>query len=85
MSSSWLLLATTHACCSSFLVQRPMLPLSVHNILFVTDEMSFHRVGVFFVTRMDGVVDIWDCLHGQNEATYSHKVLLHKYQQRQAD
>ena len=32
------------------------------------------RAGVFFVTRMDGVVDIWDYFYRQNELAYSHKV-----------
>eukprot|EP00644_Phytophthora_capsici_P017554 jgi/Phyca11/9820/fgenesh1_pm.PHYCAscaffold_42_\ len=32
------------------------------------------RAGVFFVTRMDGVVDIWDFFYRQNEVAYSHKV-----------
>jgi dynein intermediate chain 2 len=32
------------------------------------------RAGVFFVTRMDGVVDIWDYFYRQNEVAYSHKV-----------
>ena len=32
------------------------------------------RAGVFFVTRMDGVVDIWDYYHRQNEVAHSHKV-----------
>lgn len=29
---------------------------------------------MFFVTRMDGVVDIWDYFYRQNEVAYSHKV-----------
>merc|ERR1711968_322166 len=32
------------------------------------------RCGVFLVTRMDGVVDIWDFFYSQNEVAYSHKV-----------
>jgi dynein intermediate chain 2 len=32
------------------------------------------RAGVFYVTRMDGVVDIWDYFYRQNEVAYSHKV-----------
>lgn len=32
------------------------------------------RAGVFFVTRMDGVVDIWDYYYRQNAVAYSHKV-----------
>ena len=34
------------------------------------------RSGVFFVTRMDGVVDIWDYYHRQNAVAYSHKVCM---------
>lgn len=29
---------------------------------------------MFYVTRMDGVVDIWDFFFSQNEVAYSHKV-----------
>lgn len=36
------------------------------------------RSGVFFVTRMDGVVDIWDYYHRQNAVAYSHKVGDHQ-------
>lgn len=32
------------------------------------------RAGVFFTTRMDGVVDVWDYFHRQNAVAYSHKV-----------
>ena len=32
------------------------------------------RAGVFFVTRMDGVIDIWDYFYRQNEVAYTHKV-----------
>ena len=32
------------------------------------------RAGVFFATRMDGVVDVWDYYHRQNAVAYSHKV-----------
>lgn len=32
------------------------------------------RPGVFYVTRMDGVVDVWDYFYRQNEVAYSHKV-----------
>ena len=32
------------------------------------------RAGVFFTTRMDGVVDVWDYYHRQNAVAYSHKV-----------
>jgi dynein intermediate chain 2 len=29
---------------------------------------------VFYVARSDGVVDVWDITHSQNEVAYSHKV-----------
>lgn len=32
------------------------------------------RPGVFYVTRMDGVVDVWDYYYRQNAVAYSHKV-----------
>jgi dynein intermediate chain 2, axonemal len=32
------------------------------------------RPGVFYTTRMDGVVDVWDYYHRQNAVAYSHKV-----------
>ncbi len=32
------------------------------------------RAGVFYVTRDDGVLDVWDISHNQNEVAYSHKV-----------
>ena len=34
--------------------------------------MSDCRPGVFFVTRADGVLDIWDYFYRQNEVAYSH-------------
>lgn len=32
------------------------------------------RPGVFYTTRNDGVLDVWDYFHRQTVATYSHKV-----------
>ena len=32
------------------------------------------RSGLFFVTRRDGWLDIWDYLYRQNEVAFSHKV-----------
>jgi hypothetical protein len=48
----------------------------IHTYIF-----TYIYVGVFFVTRMDGVVDIWDYFYRQNEVAYSHKVmsLVHTY------
>ena len=35
------------------------------------------RVGLFFVTRRDGWLDIWDYFYRQNEVAFSHKVSDH--------
>jgi dynein intermediate chain 2 len=35
------------------------------------------RAGVFFTTRMDGVLDVWDYYHRQSAVAYSHKVSDH--------
>ena len=34
------------------------------------------RPGVFFTTRADGVLDIWDYFYRQSEVAYSQKVRL---------
>lgn len=45
-----------------------------HGAYLTSGCFSPTRAGVFFVTRMDGVVDIWDYFYRQNEVAYSHKV-----------
>lgn len=45
-----------------------------HSAYLTSGCFSPTRAGVFFVTRMDGVVDIWDYFYRQNEVAYSHKV-----------
>jgi len=32
------------------------------------------RPGVFFTTRMDGVLDVWDLFHRQSDVAYTHKI-----------
>lgn len=44
-----------------------------HNAYLTSGCFSPTRAGVFFVTRTDGVVDIWDYYYRQNEVAYSHK------------
>lgn len=48
--------------------------LQYHSAYLTSGCFSPTRAGVFFVTRMDGVVDIWDYFYRQNEVAYSHKV-----------
>lgn len=45
-----------------------------HSAYLTSGCFSPTRAGVFFVTRMDGVMDIWDHFYRQNEVAYSHKV-----------
>ncbi|CAM9744463.1 unnamed protein product [Ascophyllum nodosum] len=45
-----------------------------HSAYLTSGCFSPTRAGVFFVTRMDGVLDIWDYFYRQNEVAYSHKV-----------
>lgn len=49
-------------------------PPQYHSAYLTSGCFSPTRAGVFFVTRMDGVVDIWDYFYRQNEVAYSHKV-----------
>lgn len=52
----------------------PAVPPQYHSAYLTSGCFSPTRAGVFFVTRMDGVVDIWDYFYRQNEVAYSHKV-----------
>jgi hypothetical protein len=61
------------------LLVLPLLTLLLLSCLFRQSYLtggcwSPTRAGVFFTTRMDGVVDIWDYYHRQNAVAYSHKV-----------
>lgn len=48
--------------------------LQYHTTYLTSGCFSPTRAGVFYVTRMDGVLDIWDYFYRQNEVAYSHKV-----------
>jgi len=46
-----------------------------HNDSYLTGGCwSPTRAGLFYVIRMDGVLDLWDFFHRQNEVAYSHKI-----------
>mmetsp|Transcript_40589 Transcript_40589/g.39167 ORF Transcript_40589/g.39167 Transcript_40589/m.39167 type:complete len:97 (-) Transcript_40589:1097-1387(-) len=45
-----------------------------HNSYLTYGCWSPTRTGLFFLTRMDGFVDIWDFFYRQNEVAYSQKV-----------
>jgi dynein intermediate chain 2, axonemal len=55
-------------------LKTPIMTSKYHSSYLTAGCWSPTRAGVFFVTRMDGVVDIWDYFYRQNEVAYSHKV-----------
>ncbi|CAM9816421.1 unnamed protein product [Heterosigma akashiwo] len=55
-------------------LKTPIMTTKYHPAYLTAGCWSPARAGVFFVTRMDGVVDIWDYFYRQNEVAYSHKV-----------
>jgi len=55
-------------------IRTPIMTTKYHSSYLTSGCWSPTRAGVFFVTRMDGVVDIWDYYYRQNEVAYSHKV-----------
>jgi dynein intermediate chain 2 len=55
-------------------LKTPIMTTKYHSSYLTAGCWSPIRPGVFFVTRMDGVVDIWDYFYRQNEVAYSHKV-----------
>mmetsp|Transcript_9082 Transcript_9082/g.8962 ORF Transcript_9082/g.8962 Transcript_9082/m.8962 type:complete len:603 (-) Transcript_9082:172-1980(-) len=55
-------------------LRTPIMTTKYHSSYLTSGCWSPTRAGVFFVTRMDGVVDIWDYFYRQNEVAYSHKV-----------
>ena len=55
-------------------LKTPIITTRYHNSYLTGGCWSPTRAGVFYVTRADGVMDIWDISHRQNEVAYSHKV-----------
>jgi dynein intermediate chain 2 len=55
-------------------LRTPIMTTKYHSSYLTGGCWSPTRAGVFLVTRMDGVVDIWDYFYRQNEVAYSHKV-----------
>jgi len=55
-------------------LRTPIMTTKYHSSYLTSGCWSPSRAGVFFVSRMDGVVDIWDYFYRQNEVAYSHKV-----------
>ncbi len=55
-------------------IKMPILCTKYHSSYLTSGCWSTTRPGVFFVTRKDGSVDVWDYFYKQNEAVYSHKI-----------
>jgi len=55
-------------------LKTPIMTTKYHASYLTSGCWSPTRPGVFFVTRADGVVDVWDYFYRQNEVAYSHKL-----------
>ena len=55
-------------------LKTPIMSTKYHPAYLTGGCWSPTRPGVFFLTRMDGVLDVWDFYHSQNDVAYSHKV-----------
>lgn len=55
-------------------LKTPIMTTKYHASYLTSGCWSPTRPGVFFVTRKDGVMDVWDYFFRQNEVAYSHKV-----------
>ncbi len=55
-------------------LKTPIITTKYHSSYLTAGCWSPSRAGVFYVTRSDGVMDVWDMSHNQNEVAYSHKI-----------
>ena len=55
-------------------MKTPIIRTRYHNAYLSDGTWSPSRPGVFFVTRRDGWMDVWDYFYRQNEIAFSHKV-----------
>ena len=54
--------------------QHPIMQTRYHNAYLTDGCWSPTRTGLFFLTRTDGFLDVWDFYYRQNEVAYSQKV-----------
>lgn len=52
----------------------PIMQTRYHNSYLTDGCWSKTRAGLFFLTRMDGCLDVWDFFYRQNELAYSQKI-----------
>ncbi|KAL3792673.1 hypothetical protein HJC23_009401, partial [Cyclotella cryptica] len=55
-------------------MKTPIITTPYQSSVMTSGCWSPTRAGLFYITRSDGVLDIWDIGHSQNEVAYSHKV-----------
>ena len=55
-------------------LRTPLVKTKYHQSYLSDGCFSPTRVGVFFLTRKDGWLDVWDYYYRQNEIAFSHKV-----------
>lgn len=54
--------------------KTPIMQTRYHTSYLTDGCWSPTRCGLFFLTRMDGFIDVWDFFYRQNEVAYSQKV-----------
>ena len=59
---------------SDELQSHPIMQTRYHNAYLTDGCWSPTRPGLFFLTRTDGFLDVWDFYYRQNEVAYSQKV-----------
>jgi len=55
-------------------LKQPIMQTRYHNSYLTDGCWSPSRAGLFYLTRMDGFLDVWDFFYRQNEVAYSQKV-----------
>ena len=55
-------------------LKTPIMTTTYSNSYLTGGCWSPTRAGVFYVTRSDGILDVWDISHNQNDVAYSHKI-----------
>ncbi len=55
-------------------LKTPIMQTRYHSSYLTDGCWSPSRCGLFFLTRMDGFLDVWDFFYRQNEVAYSQKI-----------
>jgi dynein intermediate chain 2 len=55
-------------------IKSPIMQTRYHESYLTDGCWSPSRPGIFYLTRMDGFLDVWDIFYRQNEVAYSQKI-----------